>query len=120
MLYVAASLLHFAHNAEYLIQYPNLPPTWSRTDVYFTWCSITAFGALGYLLYKRAYPRLGLLALALYAALGFAGLLHYTRAPFHHHTASMNLTILTEVAAASVLLIDVASIATWRAKRNDP
>jgi hypothetical protein len=119
LLYGSASLLHFAHNAEYLAQYPNLPPSWSRTDVYLAWCSVTTIGVLGYFLYKQAYRRLGLLVLALYAGLGFAGLLHYTRAPFHHHTASMNLTILTEVAAASLLLIDVASIAMRYAKPKD-
>jgi hypothetical protein len=34
---VAASLLHFAHNAQYLAQYPNLPPSWSRAEVYLAW-----------------------------------------------------------------------------------
>ena len=34
ILYAAATLLHFAHNAEYLAQYPNLPVSWSRADVY--------------------------------------------------------------------------------------
>jgi len=63
-------------------------------------------------LYRIGYPRLGLLLLAVYGGLGFAGLLHYTRASIAHHSAAMNFTIWAEVAAAALFLISVASIAT--------
>ena len=43
------------------------------------------------------WRRLGLVVLALYAAVGFDGLLHYTRAPFAAHTGTMNLTMWSEV-----------------------
>lgn len=111
LVFVAASFLHFAHNAEYLSLYPNLPASWSRTEVYLAWGVTTAFGILGFALYRKGSLRSGLLILALYAVSGFAGLLHYTRAPFHHHTSTMNMTILTEVAAAVLLLMDVCWIA---------
>jgi len=113
-LYAAASLLHFMHNAEHLSQYPNLPASWSRTDVYLAWCAVTSVGLSGYLLYRSGYPRVGLAVLTVYGVLGFAGLLHYTRAPITHHSATMNFTIWVEVAAAAVLLIDVTSIAMHR------
>lgn len=116
VLYAAASLLHFVHNAEYLALYPNLPVSWSRADVYLAWCAVTMVGLLGYLLFRAGYRRPGLTALAIYGALGFAGLLHYTRAPIAHHTATMNLTIWTEVAAAALLLIDLAIIAIQRSR----
>jgi len=109
LLYAAASLVHFAHNAEYLHAYPNLPP-WSRGEVYAAWCAVSAAGLCGFLAYRAGRP-LGLPLLGLYAVLGFAGLLHYTRAPFSHHTAGMNLTICTEVAAAALLLADVLVLA---------
>ena len=117
-LYGFASLLHFTHNAEYLAQYPNLPASWTRADVYLAWCGVTSVGLLGYVLYRTGYPRLGLTVLAMYGALGFAGLLHYTRASIAHHSAVMNFTIWAEVAAAALLLINVASIATQRVRPN--
>jgi hypothetical protein len=108
ILYAAATLLHFAHNAEYLAQYPNLPTWWSRADVYAIWCGITALGFVGYMLYVRDHRGVGLAFLALYAGLGFGGLLHYTRASIAHHSATMNITIWTEGAAATLLLINLA------------
>jgi hypothetical protein len=111
ILYGAASLLHFAHNAEYLAQYPNLPAFWSRGDVYVAWCCVTTLGVVGYLLHLRGNRSLGLALLALYAALGFGGLLHYTRAPLAHHSTMMNVTILTEALAAALLLASLVIVA---------
>lgn len=111
--YAAASLLHFTHNAEYLSQYPNLPVSWTRAEVYLAWCCVTAVGLLGYVLYRVGFRRVGLTALTLYGGLGFGGLLHYTRASFAHHTAAMNFTIWIEVTAAAALLINVALVARW-------
>jgi hypothetical protein len=109
--YAAASLLHFTHNAEYLAQYPNLPASWTRATVYLTWCGLTAVGLMGFVLYRAGNRRIGLTAMAIYGGLGFAGLLHYTRAPVAHHSAAMNVTIWAEVAAATVFLVHVASVA---------
>jgi len=113
-LYGAASLVHFAHNAEYLALYPHLPPSWSRADVYLAWCTVTALGLAGFVLYRRGSPRAGLALLGAYAALGFAGLLHYTRAPLAHHTRAMNLTIWAEVASAALLGVHVLVLAMRR------
>jgi len=110
-LYSAASLVHFTHNAEYLAQYPNLPASWTRADVYLAWCGVTAAGVFGYVLWRAGYRRVGLAVLAIYSGLGFDGLLHYTRAPITHHSLAMNFTILAEVIAAALFLINVASIA---------
>jgi hypothetical protein len=113
-LYAAASLLHFVHNAEHLAQYPNLPSSWSRIDVYLAWCVITTLGILGYALYLRGNRPAGLSFLAIYAIFGFAGLLHYTRAPIAHHSSMMNITICVEFAAAAALLVDVLILAARR------
>jgi hypothetical protein len=86
--YCAASFLHFAHNAEYLADYPNLPGWLSRSQVYLAWLAILAVGILGYVLYRRGQYLLGLVVLAVYAGFGFDGLLHYTRAPFARRTRS--------------------------------
>ena len=115
ILYAAATLLHFAHNAEYLLQYPNLPASWSRGDVYAAWLCLTALGVAGYVLYLQDHRGLGLTFLALYAGLGFGGLLHYTRASIAHHSATMNVTIWTEAAAATLLLINLAVLRPSRA-----
>ncbi len=103
LLYAAASLLHFAHNAERLALYPNLPPSLTRARVYGAWCVLGALGLLGYGLYRRGFARLGLTLLLLYALCGFDALLHYQRAPFSAHAPMMNFTILTEVCAAALL-----------------
>ena len=107
VLYAAATLLHFAHNAEYLAQYPHLPPSWSRADVYAAWGALMALGLTGYGLYGLGGRGVGLVILGVYATLGFGGLLHYTRAPMAHHSAMMNLTIWAEALAGSLLLANV-------------
>ena len=111
LLYLAASLVHFTHNAEYLADYPNLPPWLTRGGVYLAWIGETSLGILGYVLYRFGRRLAGLALVGVYAAFGFDGLLHYTRAPFDAHTTAMNFTILFEVVAAAVLLIHVAMLA---------
>jgi hypothetical protein len=108
LVYCAASLLHFGHNAAYLHEYPNLPPWLTSTGVYAAWCAITAIGALGYWLYRRISRAAGLLVITVYAVLGFGGLDHYVVAPISAHSIMMNLTIVVEIAAAAVLLLCVA------------
>ncbi len=117
LLYLAASLLHFAHNAEYLADYPNLPAWLSRSDVYLVWLGQAAVGIGGYMLYRTGRRLAGLLLIGVYAVLGFDGLLHYTRAPLAAHTAAMNFTIWFEVAAAALLLISVVALASRQRRR---
>ena len=107
MVYLAASLLHFAHNAEFLGDYPNLPTWLTRSDVYFVWIGQAVIGLVGFALYLRGRQTAGLLLIGLFAAFGFDGLLHYSRAPFAAHTVAMSFTIWFEVAAAAVLLVAV-------------
>jgi hypothetical protein len=114
LLYVVASLVHFTHNAEYVHDYPNLPPWISRAGVYIAWLGITAVGAVGYWLYRWRHRLAGLVVLALYAAQGFDGLLHYTRAPFDAHGAAMNFTILFETTSAAILLaVVLVTVKGW-------
>ena len=104
-LYLAASLLHFTHNAEFVQAYPNLPGWITRSSVYLTWLGITAAGFIGYLLLRLGLRIAGLAVLCLYAAAGLDGLLHYTRAPIEAHTHGMNFTIWFEVLVAAILLL---------------
>jgi hypothetical protein len=110
LVYAGASLVHFAHNAEYLSDYPNLPAWLTRLQVYAVWLGITAVGVLGYGLLQARRRYLGLAVLAVYAVIGFDGLLHYTRAPFAAHTGTMNLTIWSEVVAAALVLAAVLGL----------
>jgi hypothetical protein len=116
--YALASLVHFTHNGEHLAQYPNLPASWTRADVYLAWCGVTTVGLSGYLLYRVGYRLVGLTVLVIYSGLGFDGLLHYTRAPMGHHSLAMNFTIWAEVLAAALLLIDLASLAIRTVRLN--
>jgi hypothetical protein len=106
--YGAATLIHFAHNAEFLADYPNMPSWLSRSGVYGAWLGQTALGVCGYWLLRRGYRLVALCLIAAYAALGFDGLVHYRVAPFGRHTVAMHVTIWLEAAAAGVLLATVA------------
>ncbi len=97
--------MHFTHNAEFICEYPNLPASLTRAKVYAAWLAITSVGAIGFLLIRRRYAAAGLLFVAAYAALGFDGLGHYAVAPMALHTFMSNVTILSEVAAAALLLL---------------
>lgn len=103
--YCVASLFHFTHNAEFVTDYPNLPTWLTRSRVYVAWLAIAAVGAAGVVLLILGLRRSGLVVIAGYAALGFAGLDHYWVAPISAHTLAMNATIWFEVAAAAVLLV---------------
>jgi hypothetical protein len=118
ILYGAASLFHFVHNATYVQDYPNLPAWITPVGVYVSWCVIAAVGVLGYWLYRKVSRGLGLVVIAIYALFGFDGLGHYTLAPMGAHTFAMNASILTEVVAAAVLLVYVARVAVLRRGRT--
>lgn len=120
LLYGATSLLHFAHNARYLADYPNLPAWLSRGDVLLSWCGITLLGVAGFVLYRGAHGAFGLVLLCAYAVVGFDGLLHYARAPMGAHTAMMNFTIWAEVLAAALLLADLCVLGLRRAPGAHP
>jgi hypothetical protein len=101
--YCAASLVHFVHNAEFVSAYPNLPASLTRAKVYLAWLAITSVGVAGILVFRLGLRFPGLLLIAGYAALGFAGLDHYWVAAMSAHTFAMNATIWFEVVAAAVL-----------------
>lgn len=102
--YFLTSLGHFGHNAEFICEYPNLPAWLTRAQVYGVWAAITSVGVAGLLLMRKKFVAMGLLLMAVYAALGFDGLGHYALAPIEFHPLIANVTILSEVAAAALLL----------------
>jgi hypothetical protein len=102
--YFLTSLGHFSHNAEFICEYPNLPAWLTRAQVYGVWAAITSVGVVGLLLMRKKFVAMGLLLMAVYAALGFDGLGHYALAPIEFHPLIANVTILSEVAAAALLL----------------
>ena len=106
--YGAASLLHFAHNAVFVEDYPNLPAWLSSARVWAAWIGVTSVGLVGYLLMRLGYDLAGSATAAIYGALGFDGLGHYSLAPFSAHTWMMNLTIWLEVGTAALLLTVLA------------
>jgi len=119
LIYGAASLVHFIHNAEFLAEYPNLPSSWSRAQVYLAWIAMTAIGIGGWIVLSRGRLLAGLLILALYAAFGLDSLGHYVLAPLSAHTLAMNSTILAEVTAAGLVLVEVVRRATIHVFRRE-
>lgn len=116
LVYGAASLTHFVHNAVYIDAYPNLPAWITPMGVYASWLVIVVIGALGYWSYRRSSRLVGLTLIGVYAALGFGGLDHYALAPVSAHSTVMNATILGEVVAASILLV----VTVWIGVRARP
>jgi len=102
LVYAAASLLHHAHNAAFLNDYPNMPAWLTPAGVYVAWLAVIVVGIVGYLLFRRGYRLAGLAAIALYGALGLYGLAHYGVAPASAHTATI------EAATGALVLIGVA------------
>jgi hypothetical protein len=120
IIYCGASLVHFAHNAEFLSEYPNLPVWLTRSRVYLAWLAVTAVGAGGVVLLRLGLRSPGLLLIAGYAALGFAGLDHYWVAPVAAHSLAMNATIWGEVAAAAALFVTAGVSLLRAAQRSTP
>jgi len=118
LVYAAASLLHFIHNAEFLADYPNLPAAWSRAGVYLAWAAMTIVGMLGWLLITRGHEVAGLLVVLVYAALGLDSLGHYVVAPMAMHTLAMNTTILLEVLAAALVFAEASRLIVVRMLRQ--
>ena len=112
--YFCASLAHFGHNAEFICEYPNLPAWLSRAKVYAAWTAITCVGAFGFVLIGKRLVAAGLLFIAGYAALGFDSLGHYAVAPMALHTLTANITILSEIVAAALLLASTLHLLTTR------
>jgi hypothetical protein len=114
-LYAVASLVHFAHNAEYIAAYPNMPAWITRRTVYVAWLGVTAVGGVAAALAWRGWRVAGALGLAAYGALGLYGLGHYSLALCAQHTLAMNATIWFEVATGAALAL--ASLAQAAARR---
>ena len=105
VLFFTANLAHFAHNAEFIAYYPNMPRWITRETVYWTWLAGASLGVAGLLLCRLRLPRLGALLLAAFGATGLAGLLHYTLALCSEHTWVSNVTIWAEVASGFLLAL---------------
>ncbi len=113
-LYTLASLVHFAHNAEYLAFYPGLPAWMTRESVYLAWLPIALVGLTAVVALRLGWRMAGGMLLAAYGVLGTAGLLHYTLALCSEHTLATNLTIGAEV----VLGVSLAAVAAVRLHRQ--
>jgi hypothetical protein len=104
VLYIAASFLHFAHNAAQLDAYPNMFSFLTPLLVMVTWGTQMTIGLVGWVVLHRGHVRMGAGMIALCAVAGFDGLGHYALAPVRAHTPAMHLTIALEVASAAALL----------------
>ncbi|MGJ7524729.1 hypothetical protein [Variovorax sp. GB1P17] len=113
--YFVASLAHFAHNAEFIAFYPNMPAWLTRESVYLAWLAITSLGVAGLLVARLGLHALGVVLVGAYGALGLDGLAHYTLALCSEHTLATNITIWSEAVSGLVLML--ASV-LWLARRH--
>jgi hypothetical protein len=114
LVYFIASLAHFAHNAEYIAFYPNMPAWLTREKVYLAWLVVTAVGVAGLIVMRLGFHAVGALLLSAYGALGLDGLAHYTLALCSEHTLATNLTIWSEASAGFLLML---ASALWLGRR---
>ena len=115
----AATLAHHVHNAVFLADYPNMPPSLTALGVIAAWAAATAIGVAGYLLVRQRHVVMGCALLGIYGAYGLDGLLHYALAPLSDHSAGMNATIWLE-AITGTLMLAAASPPIWRHVRRRP
>ena len=104
LIFAFASLVHFAHNATYLAEYPNMPKWLTSAGVWLAWAAQVCVGVIGYLTVQSKFRLVGYAILAVYASFGFGGLDHYVVAPVSAHTIVMNVTIAAEAIAGLALL----------------
>jgi len=110
LVFFAANLAHFVHNAEYIAYYPGMPSWLTREKVYLAWVAGVSIGLSGLPVYRTKLKVLGLALVATYGASGIDGLAHYTLALCSDHTLATNLTIWFEVLAGLSLLIASATL----------
>jgi hypothetical protein len=103
--FAVASLIHFIHNAEFIMEYPGLPKNWTTNGVYGAWLVMTFFGFTSWWVTRTKLKTLGLILVMLYAVCGLDSLGHYWVAPIYAHQTMMNVTILLEVFCALVLFL---------------
>jgi len=108
-LYCCASLIHFAHNAQYIAFYPNMPVGITRETVYWAWLAITAIGVAAVALSLAGWRIIAALLLVVYGSFGLDALGHYALALCSEHTLAMNLTIWFEALAGALLAIAAAN-----------
>lgn len=117
VVYFVASLAHFAHNAEYIAFYPNMPAWLTREQVYLAWLGITCIGLAGLAVFRFGFHALGLLLVSVYGAFGLDGLAHYTLALCSEHTLATNITIWSEAIAGLALMLAAALLLGRRLQR---
>lgn len=105
MVYFIASLAHFAHNAEYIAFYPNMPAWLTREKVYMAWLGITCIGVSGLVIARFGPHAMAALLVGVYGAFGLDGLAHYTLALCSEHTLATNITIWAEAITGFLLLL---------------
>lgn len=114
LVYFAASLAHFVHNAEYIAFYPNMPGWLTREKVYLAWLGITCIGVAGLAVLRLGLHAVGAFLVSVYGAFGLDGLAHYTLALCSEHTLATNITIWSEAIAGFLLML---ASALWLGRR---
>ena len=77
---LASSLVHYTDNYLAFDRFPNdgAGPDITADSIWIAWVLFTAFGAAGYVAYRRGRIRAGAALFAVYSLSGLIGLGHYT------------------------------------------
>jgi hypothetical protein len=103
---VLSTAIHYFDNYIAFDDYPL--PAWITPDgVWIAWLILTAFGGLGYWLYRQHRFWLAYFCLGLYSATGLSTPGHYFYAPFNQFSTKMHAMILSDGSVGMLLLVFV-------------
>lgn len=115
---VASSIVHYTDNYLAFDRYPQADtgPEVTADTIWIAWVVFTAFGAAGYLAYRRGRVRRGAALLAVYSLSGLVGLAHYTAPGMGNLDWWRHLHIWVDVACGAAVL----AFAVWSVRESAP
>ncbi len=111
---VAVSIVHYTDNYFNYDQFPQASsgPTPSQTVVGVSWFVFTAFGLVGYALFRRGQVRRASALLAVYSISGIIGIGHYSAAGMTDAVWWRQAHVIADI----VLGLAVFAFAVWAAR----
>jgi len=114
---VAVSIVHYTDNYFAYDQFPQASggPSPSRTVVGASWFLFTAFGLVGYALFRGGQVRRASVFLAIYSISGIIGIGHYSAAGMTDAVWWRQAHVIADI----VLGLAVFGFAVWAARASD-
>ena len=107
---VVSSIVHYTDNTIRFDQYPQDDPKLiTRAMIPLSWAAFVAFGAFGYVFFRRERWEAAAASLAVFSISGLISPLHYTSAPMSEFDGLQNTFIWTDF----LTCVAVIAFAVW-------